>query len=83
MFRIAKTASRFPVVSSAAVQLRKLVAGGETPDSAHACIAAVYFAFPIFASKYSRNFRGPIPGGNPVSLARTRPLAASSTSTVG
>ena len=29
-------------LSPAAVQLRKLVAGGEIPNTAHACIAVIY-----------------------------------------
>ncbi len=42
MLCIAKTAS-CRTLSPAAFQLRKLVAAGEIPDSAYACIAVVYF----------------------------------------
>ncbi len=42
MLCIAKTAS-CRTLSPAAFQLRKLVAAGEIPDRAYACIAVVYF----------------------------------------
>ena len=32
-------------ISPAAVQLRKLVAAGEIPDTAYACIAVIHFLF--------------------------------------
>ena len=42
MFCIAKIAS-CRTFSPAAVQLRKLAAAGEIPDTVHACIAVIYF----------------------------------------
>ena len=41
MLCIARIAS-CRTLSPAAVQLRKLVAGGETPDTAYACIAVIH-----------------------------------------
>ena len=47
-FRLIPRCSASPKIAScrtlspAAVQLRKLVAGGEIPNTAHACIAVIY-----------------------------------------
>ncbi len=48
MLCIAKIAS-CRTLSPASVQLNKLVAAGEIPDSAYACIAVVYFSIRRFS----------------------------------
>ena len=50
---IAKTAS-CRTLSPASIQLNKLVAAGEIPDSAYACITVVYF--PPASCIQSENF---------------------------
>ena len=55
-FRLIPRCSASPKIAScrtlspAAVQLRKLVAGGEIPNTAHACIAVIYFTARIFSA---------------------------------